>query len=127
MPYPIRPLLLLAPLALILPGLAGECTPSGWCVVEAENGYKSLYLVIQRTDRYAYLLEQDIGRDGSRKPDPGRFFQVILDCKKWTRQIKLGESVSDVTIIVPGSIGDAKARDVCNRPLQPSKEITVED
>jgi hypothetical protein len=73
------------------------------------------------------VLEQDIDRDGGIKPDPGRFYLVIIDCKKWKRYVKMGESVSDVTLVVPGAIGDAKARDIYNRPLRRSKKIIVED
>ena len=91
------------------PGLAQECTPGGWCLLEGDSGRKKMYKVTGRSGQFVYTKEQYTSKPYSTEWGP--VYQLTYDCKNW----EISGENEPWYPIVPGTVGDETAKDVCKR------------
>jgi hypothetical protein len=97
-------------LALLAPAtLAQTCAPNGWCVVEATDGTRTIYRPIDRKGSLVISREYRLDPDGTQSPTLVKAY----NCRTWESSSELHDG--EWVVIVPGSIGDGKARDLCSR------------
>lgn len=77
--------------------------------MESVKGIKHMYKVTGRSGQLVYMMRQST--ENSYSNEWGPIYQWTYDCKNWERRIENDPWGP----IVPGSVGDGIARDVCTR------------
>jgi hypothetical protein len=97
-------------LALLAPAtLAQTCAPNGWCVRVASDGGRIIYRPIDRKASLVISREYWLDPDGTQSPTN----VYAYNCRtwEWSSEFHDGKWV----VIVPGSLADGIARDLCRR------------
>ena len=114
LPLPMRPpgflLPALAALALAtpIPAHAQSCTPGGWCSINGENGGRTMYKYMGKSGALRYTIKRHSACGSCDFKDP---IAMVYNCQTWESSAVGGA----FRALVPESIGDGIARDVCNR------------
>lgn len=85
-----------------LPVSAQQCTPGGWCVRYGDDNGRMMYRYVDRTGDYLRVAQA--------VPSPRMIlFMHTYDCRRWLVSIEN----EPFEVIVPGSINDGIARQLC--------------